>query len=121
MFQIMRNGENRVDINLAGKLDRDDMRAVIAQLTQQSEGISHGRMLYRINSFEMPTLGAVAEEFSHLPELFRLVKRFDRMAVVADKSWIRKVSEVEGALIPGLTVRAFDPDHETEAQEWLFR
>ncbi|WP_330114065.1 STAS/SEC14 domain-containing protein [Pseudomonas sp. JS3066] len=121
MFQVMRNGENRVDVELAGKLDSDDMRAAINQLSQQSEGIAHGRMLYRIGKFDMPTLGAMAVEVSHIPQLFKVVRRFDRMAVVADTGWVRKVSEVEGALIPGLTIKAFGSQQAAEAEAWLQR
>lgn len=121
MFQVMRNGENRVDVNFAGKLDSNEMRAGIAQLAQQSEGIAHGRMMYRIGEFNMPTLGAMAVEVSQIPQLFKVVRRFDRMAVVADKGWVRKVSEVEGAMIPGLTIKAFGSEQAAEAEAWLQR
>ncbi|MNP71590.1 hypothetical protein D3C76_1679940 [compost metagenome] len=95
------------------------MRAGLDELTQKSEGIAHGRMLYRVGEFEVPTLGAMAVEVSRLPQLFRVVRRFDRMAVVADKKWIRKVSEVEGTLIPGLTIKAFDSHQAADAEAWL--
>jgi hypothetical protein len=58
---------------------------------------------------------------SRIPQLFRFVRRFDRMAVVADKAWVRKASEFEGALIPGLQIKAFDLDQEEEAEAWLQR
>ncbi|NQD96108.1 STAS/SEC14 domain-containing protein [Pseudomonas sp. CrR25] len=119
MFQVTRNGENRIDVDFSGKLDSIEMRAALDELTQQSEGIEHGRMLYRIGSFELPTLGAMAVELSRIPQLFRFVRRFDRMAVVADKQWVRKASEIEGALIPGLTIKAFDSIQEADAEAWL--
>lgn len=119
MFQVTRHGENRIDVDFAGKLNRDDMRAALDQLTQQSEGIEHGRMLYRIGNFSMPTLGAIGVELAHIPQLFRVARRFDRMAVVADKEWLRKASELEGALIPGLQVKAFDSVQEAQAEAWL--
>lgn len=121
MFQVTRNGENRIDVDFAGKLDSNDMRVALDELTQKSEGIEHGRMLYRIGEFEFPTLGAVAVELSRIPQLFRFVRRFDRMAVVAGKEWVRKASEVEGALIPGLQIKAFDLGQEAEAEAWLQR
>ncbi|HBX56131.1 STAS/SEC14 domain-containing protein [Pseudomonas sp. UBA2684] len=119
MFQVTRNGENRIDLALSGKLDSHDMKALLDELSQTSEGIEHGRMLYRISAFEFPTLGAVAVELSRIPQLFRFVRRFERMAVVAHKEWLRKASEIEGSLIPGLTIKAFDPAQEEEAQAWL--
>ncbi|MBO3276380.1 SpoIIAA family protein [Pseudomonas schmalbachii] len=119
MFQVMRNGENRIDVNFAGKLDSSEMRVALDELGKQSEGIEHGRMLYRIGDFQLPTLGAMGVELSRIPQLYRFVRRFDRMAVVADKQWVRKLSEVEGALIPGLQIKSFERDHEAEAEAWL--
>lgn len=119
MFQVTPNGPNRIDIELGGKLDSDGMKAALSELVAKAEGIEHGRMLYRIEGFKLPTLGAIGVEMSRLPELFRLIKKFDRVAVLADKKWIQGASEVEGALIPGLTIKAFDADQEAAAEAWL--
>ncbi|EXF45095.1 hypothetical protein BAY1663_02503 [Pseudomonas sp. BAY1663] len=121
MFQVARRGENRIDIDFSGKLDSDAMRAALDDLLFKSEGIEHGRMLYRIGEFDLPTLGAVGVELSRLPQLFRFIRRFDRCAVLSDKDWLRKASELEGAVIPGLTVKAFDLHQEADASAWLER
>ena len=76
MFQVSRRGENRIDIDFSGKLDSQAMRAALDDLLFKSEGISHGRMLYRIGDFDLPTLGAVGVELSRLPQLFRFIHRF---------------------------------------------
>src|SRR3546814_5379297 len=86
MFHVSRRGENRIDIDFSGKLDSQAMRAALDDLLFKSEGISHGRMLYRIGDFDLPTLGAVGVELSRLPHLFRFIRRFDRCAVVAGRS-----------------------------------
>ncbi|MDM8349223.1 STAS/SEC14 domain-containing protein [Pseudomonas sp. sp1636] len=119
MFKVMRNGENRIDVEFSGKLDSAEMRVALDELSHQSEDIEHGLMLYRIGDFSLPTLGAMAVELARIPQLFRFVRRFDRMAVVADKEWVRKASEIEGALIPGLQIKAFDLSQEAEAEAWL--
>lgn len=119
MFQVQPNGPNRIDIEFGGKLDSDDMRVALDELVSKSEGIQNGRMLYRINDFKLPTLGAIAVEFSRLPKMFKLIRKFDRAAVLADKEWVQKASEIEGALIPGLKIKAFDLDETAEAERWL--
>ena len=119
MFRVTANGPNRIDIELSGKLDSDEMKIALDQLISKAEGIEHGRMLYRIGDFKFPTLGAIRVELARLPELFRLIGNFDRAAVLADKAWIKKISELEGALIPGLKIKAFDPDEKAEAEAWL--
>lgn len=119
MHRITPNGANRLDIELDGKLDAEEMRSMLDELVFASASIEHGRMLYRISNFHLPSLGALGVEVARLPSLFRLVRRFDRVAVLADRNWLKKLSEIEGALFPGLEVRGFDPDQRAEAETWL--
>jgi hypothetical protein len=119
MFSVKLNGPNRVDIELDGKLDSDAMKVALDELVEVTSGIENGRMLYRVKDFQLPTLGAMAIEFFRLPSMFGLIGRFDRAAVVADQSWIQRISELEGALIPGLQIKAFGRNQEAEAEAWL--
>lgn len=119
MFKVTQNGPNRLDLELDGKLDSDAMRIGLDELINKSKDIDNGRMLYRINDFDFPTLGAIGVEMSRLPELFGLIRRFDRAAVLTDKKWVQKVSEIEGALFPGLDIKAFEMDQAEEAEAWL--
>lgn len=119
MFKVKPNGPNRVDIEFGGKLDSDEMKAALDELISKTKDIEHGKMLYRIEDFNLPTLGAIAVELSRLPELFKLIRKFDRAAVLADKKWVQKASELEGALFPGLEIKAFNRNEEAEAESWL--
>jgi hypothetical protein len=118
MFQVTRK-DNRLDIEFAGKLDAEAMEAALDEFTTKSVGIERGTMLYRIGDFRLPTTGAIALEFSRMPQLLGLMKRFRRCAVLADQSWIRKVSEWEGRLFPGLEIKGFPADQEAAATAWL--
>ena len=119
MFRITLKGPNRIDIELSGKLDRDDMKVALEELLSKTKDIRNGRMLYRVGDIKLPTISALVVKFSRLPELFRLIRNFDRAAVLADKEWLKTVSEIEGALIPGLEIKGFDPDQEAQAEAWL--
>ena len=119
MLTITKPSANRVDIELQGGLDWDMMKWGLDDLIAKSEGVAHGRMLYRITEFEMPTLGAIGIELSRLPKLFALIARFDRCAVLSDASWIRTAADVEGALFPGLEIKAFPLDEVAAAEAWL--
>lgn len=48
-----------------------------------------------------------------------LMKRFDKAAVLTDKKWLKIISEIEGALYPGLEIKAFSRDQKTGAEAWL--
>ncbi|NHI02016.1 MULTISPECIES: STAS/SEC14 domain-containing protein [Oceanimonas] len=119
MFKVTVTGENQLELELSGRLDSEAMKAALDELVEASRYMVHGRMLYRIGDFEWPTLGAMGVELSRLPALFGMIRRFDRIAVVAAKGWIRSASKLEGALIPGLEIRAFVPAEEDHARQWL--
>lgn len=119
MFEVIRNGTNRLDITLSGKLNADEMKIAMDALVSKSENIENGRMLYDVVDFHLPTLSAIAVEFSRLPSMFGWIRKFNRAAVLADKSWLKKISELEGALIPGLEIKAFNRDQKDEAEAWL--
>ena len=119
MFKVTLNGKNRIDIQLSGKLDSDQMRTALDDLVDKSDDIDNGKMLYDVIDFHMPSLSAIAIEFSRLPEMFGLIRKFSKAAVLSDKSWIKKVSELEGVLMPGLEIKAFSRDQREEAEAWL--
>ena len=119
MFKVIPNGKNRLDIEMSGKLNAEDMKIALDELVSKSKNIENGKMLYEIIDFHLPTLGAIGVEFSRLPAMFGLMKKFDRAAVLTDKTWLKKVSEFEGALYPGLEIKAFNLDQKEEAEAWL--
>lgn len=119
MFTVTAKGSNRLDIDITGKIESADMKPALDKLIIDSTGFTQGRMLYRITDFKFPALGALAIEFMRLPDLLNLITRFEKIAVVADKQWVKKVSELEGALIPGMTIKAFDQGEDETAEAWL--
>ncbi len=119
MFKVIQNGMNRLDIEMSGKLDAEDMKIALDELVSKSKNIVNGKMLYEIIDFQVPSLEAIGIEFSRLPSMFGMMKKFDRVAVLTDKTWLKKVSEFEGALNPGLEIKAFNSDKKVEAEAWL--
>ena len=119
MLEINLMGENRIDINFAGKIDSETMATMLDRLLELGEQFERGNMLYRIGDFQMPTLGALGVEFARLPKLLKFLGKIDKIAVLCDKEWLQKIAEVEGKLIPGLDMKSFDLDDEDDALEWL--
>jgi len=119
MFKVIQNGINRLEIEMSGKLDADEMKIALDELVSKSKDIENGKMLYEVIDFHLPSLSAIGIELSRLPSMFRFMKKFDRAAVLTDKAWLQKVSELEGALYPGLEIKAFNRDQKVEAEAWL--
>lgn len=119
MFKVIQNGLDRLDVEMSGKLDAEEMKRALDELESKSKNIENGEMLYDVVEFHLPSLGAMAIELSRLPSMFGLMKRFDLAAVLTDKAWLQKASELEGAFYPGLEIKAFSRDQKEEAEAWL--
>jgi hypothetical protein len=119
MFKVIQKGTDRLDIEMSGTLSAKEMKIALDELGRKSKDIQNGKMLYEVIDFHLPSLGAIAIEFSRLPSMLGLLKKFDRAAVLTDKTWLKKVSEFEGALYPGLEIKAFNRNQRVEAEAWL--
>jgi len=119
LFTVNKINYQRIDIALSGKLDADQMKVGLDQFITLSETISQGKMLYRITDFHLPSFGAIVYEFTRLPSILTVINNFDRAAILTDVLWLQKAAEIEGKLIPGLTIKAFDLEQQTEAEAWL--
>ena len=119
MFKVTRVNEYRLDIKMSGKLNSEQMEKALDELVIKSEGIENGSMLYDVVDYHLPSLRAIVIEFSRLPSMLRFIKKFKRAAVLTDKTWLKKVSEIEGVLYPGLEIKAFSRGQKVEAETWL--
>ena len=119
MLTITKPDVNRVDIELSGKISAEEMANGLDDLLELSQDVNKGTMLYTITSFAFPDLGAIVVEMARLPKLLGLLGRFDRCAVLSDAAWLRSAAELEGALIPGFDIKAFDLEERDAAEAWL--
>jgi len=119
MFKEIKNGINRLDIEMSGKLGSEEMRIALDELASKSNAIENGRMLFEVIDFHLPSLGSIGIEFSRLPSMFGFLNKFERAAILTDKTWLKKVSEFENALYSGLEITAFNRDQQVEAEAWL--
>ena len=119
MFKVIQNGKDRLDLEMNGKLNAKEVKIAIDELVNKSKNIENGKMLYDVIDFRFPSPSALALEFSVLPAVFRILRKFDRTAILTDKTWLKKLSELEGLLYPGLKIKAFNRDQRAEAEAWL--
>ncbi|SMF19863.1 SpoIIAA-like [Alteromonadaceae bacterium Bs31] len=119
MLKVTKIGDSRLNIEFEGSLNAQEMEDALEDFISKAAGIDNGIMLYEINDFEFPSLAALGVKFSKLPTLFGFIGKFKKAAMLTDKKWLQKVSEIEGMLIPGLQIKAFSSEERAAAEEWL--
>jgi len=95
------------------------MELALDDFISKANGIENGTMLYEVGEFEFPSLSAVGVKLSRLPALFGFIGKFKKAAILTDKKWLQKVSEIEGMFIPGLQIKAYSTTEKSIAEEWL--
>ncbi len=120
MFKVIKKSENRVDLELSGKLHKEEMMAAWDELEAASSQVKeNGLMLYRIYDFDVPSFGAIMVELRHMPRFMKMAKNFDRVALMTGAEWLKKAAKLEGMLMPGLEVKVFGLEDIVPAETWL--
>jgi len=119
MFDITKDPKGFMNLTISGPITSDEMRAGLEAFLGCLEDGKKTDFLYTISDFEMPSLQAIGVEFTYIPQLFASLRKIGKVAVISDQAWLRTAAEVEGKLIPGLTIESFEPSERTDAEAWL--
>lgn len=114
-------GPRAVHIRIAGKTEPGDMDRIFAETDAIIARIPDVDMLAEVTGPVEFGFGVIAEEFHHGPQMWRLLKALDRVALVADQSWMRAIARVENWLIPGIDYRAFVRADLDKARDFVLR
>lgn len=63
------------------------MKIAIDELVTKPENIENGKILYVVIDFHLPMLSVIGIDFSRLPSMLGLMKKFNLAAVLTDKKW----------------------------------
>lgn len=127
-YTLTQPSNTHIELTINGKISSDDMKHLLdewmqatASMTQADPNteLQNATLLYRINSFAMPSFSAVMDEMKRMPELWATMKYFSKMAVISEQQWLQKVAEIEGWMIPNLDIKGFNPEDESAAKIWL--
>lgn len=119
MFDVKKDPKGFVNLTISGPIDSDQMRAGLEAFLACLEDKKKTDFLYTISNFEMPSLKAIGVEFTYVPMLMASLRKIGKVAVLSDEAWLRTAAEVEGKLIPGLTIESFTADERAAAEDWL--
>lgn len=127
-YILAQPSNTHIELTINGKISSDDMKRLLdewmqatASMTQADSNteLQNATLLYRINSFAMPSFSAVMDETKRMPELWATMKYFGKMAVISEQQWLQKFAEIEGWMIPNLDIKGFNPEDESAAKVWL--
>ena len=108
-----------VGIKATGQVTGDDYRTVLIPAVENAlEGGHKVRLLYVLGD-DVKGMGfSAGAAWEDTKVGLGHYNRWEKVAVVSDKEWLRDSVDIFGYLIPG-QVKAFAPAEETEARTWV--
>ncbi|SFR44257.1 STAS/SEC14 domain-containing protein [Litoreibacter janthinus] len=119
MFTVEKTGKNLIQIEIGGKITAEEMAAGLDALLPLTKQMEDGRMLAIYHDIEFPEAGAILEEMKRLPQLFGVIGKVKKVALVSNQKWIRDMAVLEGKILPGTTIRSFEFKDRAQAEAYV--
>ena len=105
---------------ISGKVELEDLLPVMDRLNALFARDVPLRGYVEVADFDGVSAEALWKDLSYALKHFRaLATRFERVAVVTDRPWIKRLAKVESLMLPGTEERVFDAKDAVEAQGWI--
>lgn len=121
MLTITPLSPRAVEIVAEGHFTAADVAPALDRMAQLLDEMPRMDVLADVRGSPSIALSAVGEELKRLPLVFRMIRQIDRVAIVADAQWVRILSRIESALIPGLHYEVYEREEAAHARAWLLR
>ena len=106
-------------MSVKGTMSQTALENGLDWMNQVSEANDNFNICIDIASDNFDDLSAARAEFLRVGRVLRHAPTADKCAVLTDSAFLKNSAKVEGAVIPGLEINAFDLDASKVAEKWL--
>lgn len=120
MYEFIKSPPDVLALKLSGSISGDDLDAImdrVEDLIVKFPKVQFYVETHDIKGFEF---SAMPHHFNRAFPLFSNLKKFERVAVVADQAWMRVLTRLESALLPYVSYRVYEPKERQEALDFAF-
>lgn len=118
-MEILESTTDTVALRFTGRLSPADVTKAY-DLIEQALGLHERIHLFvEVDSLAGVEWEAMSQELTRGLRLFGKLKRFGRVAIVSDQSWVRWLARAESALLPGIAYRTYKLAERARARAWV--
>lgn len=118
MHKFIKSPDDVLAVTYSGSITGNDLDAALDRLEAMLARPGKIHFFIEMKTIESLELSAMPHHMARSFPLFGALKRFGRVAVVADQAWIRVLTRLESALLPNISYRVYEPQEREEALEW---
>lgn len=113
--------EDILGFKVNGRIEKEELKDVFKMFEDKMANNGKVKFYTEIEEFGIKdmSLDAVKEDIKFWFQHPGMLPNFEKVALVTDKDWVKRIFEVECALIPTLEGETFSLDKKDEAIKWL--
>lgn len=119
MLTVLPSAPDVLALSLDGRLDHDSAVRII-ELTEHAlakDGDTH--MFVEVANFSGLDMDKLPQYLARALPMLRHLRKFGRIAVVSDQSWVRAWAKIESALLPYVSYETFPSSERDQALAWV--
>lgn len=121
MLNFLPSPDDVIAVTVANKVTGDDLDAMMDRLEAKLAAHDKVHVFAETESIEGLEVSGLGGRIARATPLMSKLRRFGRVAVVADQAWVRAAARVESAVLPFVGYRVFEPEQRAEALEWVLK
>lgn len=111
--------ENIAFMSVTGTMTTDSLNEGLAWIDAVTEANDNFNICVDIQEENFDNLGAARAEFIRIGRVLRHATSAEKCAFLTDSEFLKNSAKVEGAVLPGIEINAFDVHQSDIAQKWL--
>ena len=119
MHEFIQTADDVIALTIREEVGSADLEAVMARLESRLERHGQVHVFVETRALDGVALSGLGSHIARATALLGQLKKFGRVAVVADQAWVRAGTRVESALLPFVSYRVFEPAQRDAALSWV--
>ena len=119
MLEFLDAGDTVLAVRIWGTITGKDLDAILDRLDGLLDRPGAVHVFVETQGLEGLELAALGPYMARAAPLFGQLRRFGRVAIVADQAWVRGGARLESAVLPFIDYRVFSPQAGQAALDWV--
>lgn len=121
MHDFLPTADDVIALVVRDEVASTDLEAIMDRLEARLQRHGQVHVYVETRAIDGIALAGLGAHVARAMPLLGQLKKFGRVAVVADQAWVRVGSRLESALLPFVSYRVFEPAQREDALAWVQR
>jgi hypothetical protein len=119
MHEFIPTADDVIAVVVRDAVASADLEALMDRLEAKLARHGQVHVFVETRAIDGIALSGLGAHLARAMPLLGQLRKFGRVAVVADQAWVRAGSRIESALLPGVGYRVFEPAQREAALSWV--